>query len=597
MEEVKNKFNNIKYLLPIAFILAIVPLIVFAKKISISGILKSYWSKQLDFFSYYKMIVFLIAVLAATISVLIYFFKRKRLKRTFHYLLMEIYGILIIISTIYSTFTSVALWGFPDRYEGMFVLLGYLVVLFVTINLVEYKSDIKFLLSSLLISAVVISVIGILQYFGVDVLTTAFGKKFILPSSLYTIADNINAKFDYAFSTLYNPNYMGSYTGMLLSLILVLYTLTSENRRKIILGCFGLVVFAGWLACLSRAGMIGGFCSIIFLIVILRRELKNNWKSLVILAIGFIFIFVGMNYVGDGRLVREVFSFGQEIQIATGRKTGEFKDIIINKDQLTIITEEEKLQINFTKDNSFIFTDETGKKIDYEVGKDSGIIKLKNDKYQDYKFKLVSKKGLLHFEYGSSEVGKKKVNFKITTEPERGFWIMGFADKAYKTGSIEKWGFEGRENLGSNRGYIWSRSLPMLKDTIITGYGPDTYALYFPQYDNIGKLIAFNRTRVIVDKPHNMYLQIAINTGVISLLVVLLMFGKYILSSLKLYWNNEFNDFYSQVGIGVFMAVIAYLIAGLFNDSVISVAPVFWVLFGIGISINMKLKKLQEETS
>ena len=30
---------------------------------------------------------------------------------------------------------------------------------------------------------------------------------------------------------------------------------------------------------------------------------------------------------------------------------------------------------------------------------------------------------------------------------------------------------------------------------------------------------------------------------------------------------------------------------GFFNDSSVSVAPVFWVLLGTGISINMKLNK------
>lgn len=168
---------------------------------------------------------------------------------------------------------------------------------------------------------------------------------------------------------------------------------------------------------------------------------------------------------------------------------------------------------------------------------------------------------------------------------------MGFAGKAYKTGQIEKWGFEGRENLGSNRGYIWSRSLPMLKDTILTGYGPDTYGLYFPQYDNVGKLIAFNTTRKIVDKPHNMYLQVGINTGVISLIALLTVFGVYSFSSIKLYWGGRFDNFYKKVGVGIFGAFLAYAIAGLFNDSVISVAPVFWILFGIGISVNMKLKE------
>ena len=34
--------------------------------------------------------------------------------------------------------------------------------------------------------------------------------------------------------------------------------------------------------------------------------------------------------------------------------------------------------------------------------------------------------------------------------------------------------------------------------------------------------------------------------------------------------------------ISIYFAILEYLIAGLFNDSVVSLAPVFWALLGIG---------------
>jgi len=45
-----------------------------------------------------------------------------------------------------------------------------------------------------------------------------------------------------------------------------------------------------------------------------------------------------------------------------------------------------------------------------------------------------------------------------------------------------------------------------------------------------------------------------------------------------------------MVGVGIMVAFVGYAISGLFNDSVVSVAPVFWILLGMGISINLKLK-------
>ena len=48
----------------------------------------------------------------------------------------------------------------------------------------------------------------------------------------------------------------------------------------------------------------------------------------------------------------------------------------------------------------------------------------------------------------------------------------------------------------------------------------------------------------------------------------------------------------------MFAAVVGYLGAGIFNDSVVSVAPIFWILLGCGIAVNyliQKEKKRQEK--
>ena len=45
------------------------------------------------------------------------------------------------------------------------------------------------------------------------------------------------------------------------------------------------------------------------------------------------------------------------------------------------------------------------------------------------------------------------------------------------------------------------------------------------------------------------------------------------------------------MGFGVCLAVVAYLIAGLVNDSLIVSASTFWLLVGIGIAINTCVKR------
>ena len=154
--------------------------------------------------------------------------------------------------------------------------------------------------------------------------------------------------------------------------------------------------------------------------------------------------------------------------------------------------------------------------------------------------------------------------------------------------TAEHWKFEGKEKLGSSRGYIWSRSIPLLKDTLLIGHGPDTYAGYFPQNDFMAKYKYLDNPKIVVDKPHNMYLQAGINTGVLSLLILLAMFIGYFIWSLRLYIKSDFKDINSIIGAAVAVGILGYLVTGLFNDSIVGVASVFWCLLGIGISCNWR---------
>ncbi|MDG2830155.1 hypothetical protein P7M08_24710, partial [Vibrio parahaemolyticus] len=84
--------------------------------------------------------------------------------------------------------------------------------------------------------------------------------------------------------------------------------------------------------------------------------------------------------------------------------------------------------------------------------------------------------------------------------------------------------------------------------------------------------------------------QTAINTGLVSLLAELSIFIIYIITSFKAYFQkDDYNDFIEATGLGIFFAVCMYLFTGLSNDSIVSVAPIFWVLLGTGFIINRKV--------
>jgi len=112
-------------------------------------------------------------------------------------------------------------------------------------------------------------------------------------------------------------------------------------------------------------------------------------------------------------------------------------------------------------------------------------------------------------------------------------------------------GWENNPAFGSGRGYIWSRTIPMMKDTLFLGHGADTFSIYFPQDDYIGKFNSgtfSNVVNILIDKPHNMYFGIIIGTGGISLLALLALWCIYLVQSFMLYRKENFTSFISFVG-------------------------------------------------
>jgi len=162
--------------------------------------------------------------------------------------------------------------------------------------------------------------------------------------------------------------------------------------------------------------------------------------------------------------------------------------------------------------------------------------------------------------------------------------------------NAEAIGFEGKERIGSARGYIWSRTIPLLRKCFITGYGPDTFAFVFPQNDYLAKYYAhFENFNITMDKPHNLYLQIFFSSGLIALIAFLAICVFYLVDCFRLYALKKTYRSEQCFGISVMLAVVGYLAAGVFNDSVVSVAPVFWILLGTGAALNTINRRMDKQ--
>lgn len=582
-------------LLPIAFIISVVPLIVFMKANKLSAIEIQNWlggDTNIDFFSYYKSQWLIIGTIFALIFFLAYsLIKKFEIKKSFIYIPVITYASLIILSTITSEHPEVALNGFVARYEGMWALLCYLALMVITFNLVKEESQIKFLLGAFLISATIIGLIGAFQYFNMDIFRTNFGKLAILPEAYHEASDSLEFRFKESsvYSTLSNTNYVGSYVALVFPIAFVAFLSFKKIYMKIGAALLMVVLLISLIGSKSSAGVVGLVATALLALIIFRKVIfKRKILSIIVIAV-LVIGFFGANYAMGGAITTKIKSeIGAAIK---GNPAFDLQDIIIKDNTVSIVSGTETLVIEIDEEDNLKCYDGQ-----------HNIIKTKIKKREkDYVLSFIDERYKESYRYLIIEgplikVYRKHARFDLYAMEDRTLRLVGLNGELINmVEKPETIGFLGKEKIGSNRGYIWSRTIPLLKDSLIKGFGPDTFAIVFPQNDYIGKIRAFAKPQMIVDKPHNMYLQIGVNTGALSLLAFLVLVGIYAVQSLITYLKME-KGFMQFAGAGIFVGVSGYLITGFFNDSVVGIAPIFWVLLGLGFLCNKLVRNQQSST-
>jgi len=593
----KKVLSNDSYvkIIPLALILLIVPLIVHLKTVTLTGaslLFSPNSDSYPDFFNYFKAIWLGALTVISFLVCLWYFYSKKfTFKTSKLFIPLGIYYLGVIISTVLSDYKHQSLFGFNDRFEGFLIITCYMVTCFLAAHFITYEKDVKILFGGLVFSAVIISLLGISQFWGFDILQSDFGKHLMLSANDYKeIGESLEFKFPtrYIYATLYNPNYVGSYFSMLFPISLVFFLFSNNLKYKILSGIFSCLTFITLVGCLSSTGYIASFIAILFILLILYKKVIKSWKSVIPLFLCLVCILFLMNITTEGTLLAgftksitqsENNSSNTEIA-ATAKPDNSLKDIKLVKNSASIITVDNVLNIQF--DNSTyqcIFSDKAGNSLDFKIDETDNKTLIFNDpRYEGIK---VIVDGAIFNITTSNTV------FNICVNKDSGYFkFMDYRGNQVDIVDVEKFGFEGKETFASSRGYIWSRTIPLLKDTILWGHGPDTYAFVFPQNDFLGKVKGLSTPYMIVDKPHNMFLQISVNTGLLSLFAFLVFIIWYAIVSIKLYIMNKSDNIYFISGVSCLVAVIGFMISALANDSVISVSPVFWIILGVGIASN-----------
>ncbi|WP_107947488.1 O-antigen ligase family protein [Lysinibacillus parviboronicapiens] len=138
---------------------------------------------------------------------------------------------------------------------------------------------------------------------------------------------------------------------------------------------------------------------------------------------------------------------------------------------------------------------------------------------------------------------------------------------------------------GSGRAYIWEKSIELVKERPLFGYGLDTFMYNFPQY-SIDARSGLYYENIITDKPHNMYVGWLYGTGIMGFLSVIVLIALSLINPLKITIKNN-----SSIVWILGIAWGSYLIQGIFNDSLPGTSESMWAIAGILLAMTFKNKE------
>lgn len=595
--------TNIKWirLMPIFAALFFVPLIVTVKQYD-TGLAGYEWfsssEQSIDLFLYWKGRALILLALIMLFFLVVRLFGKNQFARLWEkarcpeMLCVLCYILFAAISALCSEYRDFALGGSYEQWEGLNVLAAYVMLLFYTYVSAGTEKAVKYILYSLVLGGFVIGLIGTFQYLQMDFFRSDAGAVLMNLLSESKLKFRFNFSDGWVYSTLYNPNYVGSYAALTLPPVIAVAIMEWKkispfwNVLAIVTTCLMTITLLGSQ---SMTGIVSVVAALVFVVIYTWRRIvkRFGYPKITAGAVGLAVLFAIL-----------CFLFPEQIRFGTDklfRPTEDYHEIT------SMLSSERGLRVETVKGDVFyvVCTKDASRSLSV-TGEDGTEIALREEKSKGYYNFVDSRFENFRLYPERVEVqGKVYTAVRIFNPTINKKWTIANVDGAYKVYTIHRKlaslreipsiGFGDNLHFGDKRGYIWSRTFPLLKSSILLGSGPDTFTEAFPNDDYVGKT-NMNYDGVAVTKPHNMYLQIWVQTGLVSLLAFLALFFLYFISSLRLYFRRELGTI-ETFGVALMTGCFAYMVAGLANDSTVSVAPVFWGLLGLGLAVNAIVRK------
>lgn len=583
-----SKKNSTLYLIPVILFLTVVPLIVHVYAFD-TGLSQFDWystiDQAVDFFLYYKSVA--IVWIAAVMCVLLawrYAAQRREFKVCYEMIPILVYAVLSLLSSLFSEYRYFCFHGAQEVFETIWVLLGYCVIAFYAYQFVNTIEDVDCIMMWLTIGLGVMLVVGIFQAVGRDLFETRLGQ--ILVSGLNSDGE-ISLVFEKGrvFLTVYNPNYVASYFALMIPIEIALLI---KNKNWIYRAVYA-VFLAASLVCLlasgNRSGIVAFAVTLVLTIILLYKYILKAWKIIVpsvIVAAVIIVMFVSKNNLIIEKFVR-LFSAPDVAEDAVSQ-------IITGDDDIAVTYLGNEFRVSYeVYDDGYVLhiMDTDGQELQSTLDEQNYIYTILDERFAGTTVQVVNLNDQVAL---AVRVDNRDWYFKRGEDGT--YYYFNVFGRWDKINNPPRFAPQFLEKKFEERGTIWSKTIPMLKNCLLFGTGADTYTMTYPQDDYVNK--AYNGTSSAIDvKPHCFYLQVATQSGIPALIAVLVFYIWYFITSFRLYRAASYQNGMEIIGAGLLLATFTYMIISFLNDSTVSVAPIYWVMMGLGIAVNEAVKKQQ----
>jgi len=510
-----------------------------------------------DYYYYYKSIFLIILVYIGAIIAL----SKTKILQTKYSIALLIFFIFILFSAFFSDYRAITLKGITNSYQGTFIWIAYGIIGMIAYFLKKIKLY-KTLIFCLLITASILSFYGLLELLQI---TNTKGLLSIISHSGFALISNVELPFidkGNINSLFYSSNYYSIYLSMMIMLNISLFLAVNNKNHRILLFISYCLIFSNLIGSNNTESLYIFIINIFVLIIIFKQKIIFYFKKIGLLTITSIIIFI-------------VISNLTKTNNNIGNST--LKDIIPKKNILEIQSfTNPSIFIKVIENKNVSFSDNISFKNTLSFKKNGDTIIFNKAKLKPYQF--IFKDQNLFFKY------KKLQPIGISYENNLFFMIIPGQIKSPIINTKKNKFFNKINNFGSGAAMVWSLSLPLMAKSFFLGYGADTFPLIFPNGDFVSKYKINKIGHYITARSY--YIQMAIEFGVLALILFLILTGIYLKESFQLLRNINFKSFSHFIALGCFLSVLTFLLNGFFYSGKLSTAIYFWILIGIGIAAN-----------